>query len=182
MIVNVDQLNLVKRWQLIRRFRHLKLRRIKDANAKLLAKVQDDATVDTKVLPRSLSDALPEDPVARANDKRAIVVTEATGRFNMIGCNKAWENLCGHAECDIIGKDSSILQNPDTNTDGLRDAVSRLFDGESNVACVTTNKRKDGSRFKCLLTMGPIRNEAGKITHLVADLKNIGEVKQYGCM
>ena len=65
----------------------------------------------------------------------------------MIGCNKAWEDLCGFVDCEIIGKDSSILQGPDTNHDGLCDAVSCLFEGEKKVHVVTTNYKKDGSKF-----------------------------------
>ncbi len=61
---------------------------------------------------------------------------------------------------------------------GLRDAVARLFEGEEQATVVTTNYRKDGSRFKNLLTMGPIRNDHGKLTHFVAILKNIGDIKE----
>ncbi|KAL7534173.1 hypothetical protein ACHAXR_005704 [Thalassiosira sp. AJA248-18] len=167
----------VARWQLRRRLKKLlRLRRIRKADAKILQQADDDATLDTvNLLPKTLIDALPEDPEERAKDTRAIVVTECTGSFNMIGCNKAWENLCGYAESEIVGKDSSILQGPDTNYIGLRDAVQRLFEEEKPIRCVTTNYRKDGSRFKNLLTLGPIYDQAsGKMTHCVAILKNIG--------
>ncbi len=60
------------------------------------------------------------------------------------------------------------------NSPGLRDAVGRLFEGET-VKVVTTNKKKDGSRFKCFLTMGPLHDENGKLTHFVAILKDIGK-------
>ena len=90
--------------------------------------------------------------------------------------NQAWENLCGFEECEIIGKDSSILQGPDTNYDGLKDAVSRLFEGEKKVQVVTTNYKKDGSQFTNFLTMAPLRDEiSGKVTHFVAILSDIGE-------
>ena len=95
----------------------------------------------------------------------------------MIGCNKAWENLCGFAECEIVGKDSSVLQGPDTNYEGLRDAVSRLFEGEKKVHVVTTNYKKDGSKFRNFLTMAPLKDEvSGKVTHFVAILNDVGEI------
>lgn len=149
-------------------------RKIRKADAAHLAQVRDDSTINSDVtVPRTLDEALPKDLSIRNADERAIVVTEATGSFNMIGCNKAWENLCGFAECEIVGKDSSVLQGPDTNFDGLRDAVSRLFEGEKKVNVVTTNYRKDGSKFRNYLTLAPLK-ENGKITHFVAILKDIG--------
>ena len=110
----------ISRWQFARKFKdRLRRMRIKKADAKILKQLEDDASTASNVtLPRTLREALPEDPEAKANDPRAIVVTQCNGKFNMIGCNKAWENLCGYAECDIIGKDSSILQGPDTNNEG----------------------------------------------------------------
>jgi PAS domain S-box-containing protein len=102
-------------------------------------------------------------------------VTEACGKFNMIGCNKAWENLCGFAECEIIGKDSSVLQGPDTNFAGLHDAVSRLFEVEQKVNVVTTNYRKDGSKFTNFLTLAPLKDASGKMTHFVAILNDVGD-------
>ena len=175
----VEQQEKVARWQLRRRLKKvLRLRRIKKADAKILDRANSEHTLDSlDLMPRTLEEALPSDAAKREADERAIVVTEMTGTFNMIGCNKAWENLCGYAECEIVGKDSSILQGPETNHIGLRDAVQRLFEEEKPVRVCTTNYRKDGSAFKNLLTLGPIYDKAsGKMTHCVAILKNIGNV------
>ncbi|KAL3798540.1 hypothetical protein HJC23_011844 [Cyclotella cryptica] len=161
--------------QRIRKF--LKSRRIREESEAILREVLDDATIISNVsVPKTLAEALPDDVEKRDIDPRAIVVTEATGKFNMIGCNKAWENLCGFAECEIVGKDSSILQGPDTNYAGLHDAVSRLFEGEQRVNVVTTNYRKDGSKFTNFLTLAPLRDESsGNLTHFVAILNDIGD-------
>jgi len=167
------------RWQFRRRLKRiLRLRRIRKADAKILEQADSDATLDTiSSLPTPLAAALPEVRAAMAQDARAIVVTECTGSFNMIGCSTAWENLCGYTESEIIGKDSSILQGPDTNCIGLHDAVQRLFEEEKPVRIVSTYYRKDGSKFKNLLTLGPIYDKAtGKMTHCVAVLNNIGNV------
>ena len=86
---------------------------------------------------------------------------------------QAWENLCGFTECEVIGKDSSILQGPDTNYDGLHEAVSRLFEGEKKVNVVSTNYRKDGSSFTNLMTISPLKDASGKVTHFCAILNDI---------
>lgn len=78
-----------KRFLLIHHLRNkLRLRRIRKENDAIL-KDLDDATVSSITsrisVPKTLAEALPDD---KTKDKRAIVVTEATGKFNMIGCNK----------------------------------------------------------------------------------------------
>lgn len=182
MVAPTNQEETIARWRIIRRLKkRIRLRKIRDKDAQILkeneASIKRAETLEsTASFPNTLSEVLPEDPEARANETRAFVVTEATGSFNMIGCNKAWENLCGYAESEIIGKDSSILQGPDTNFIGLRDAIDRLFEEEKPVRCVTTNYRKDGSRFKNLLTLGPLYDAKGKMTHCVAQLVNLGNV------
>ena len=67
-------------------------RKIRKDNEIILKEALDDITVGSDVsMPTTLSEALPADIEKRNKDPRAIVVTEATGKFNMIGCNKAWE-------------------------------------------------------------------------------------------
>ena len=69
-----------------------KRRKIQKENEAILRAALDDATITSNVsVPKTLAEALPEDAEKKNNDQRAIVVTEATGSFNMIGCNKAWE-------------------------------------------------------------------------------------------
>ncbi|KAL7506245.1 hypothetical protein ACHAXN_003532 [Cyclotella atomus] len=164
-----------KRLILIKTIRAKQKRRmLKKVNDEILREALDDSTVTSGLsVPKTLEEALPDDIEKRNNDPRAIVVTEASGSFNMIGCNKAWENLCGFTECEVIGKDSSILQGPDTNYDGLHDAVSRLFEGEPKVRVVSTNYRKDGSSFTNLMTISPLKDASGKVTHFCAILNDI---------
>ncbi len=110
----------LKKYQFLRKLKsRITRRRIRKEDEKILQAARDDATIQTEFyLPKTLKEALPDDEEKKNNDSRAIVVTECMGTYNMIGCNKAWENLCGYAECEIVGKDSSILQGPDSNFDG----------------------------------------------------------------
>lgn len=79
-----------------------KRRKLQKENEDILRETLDDATFASNIsVPKTLEEALPEDLKKRETDSRAMVVTEASGKFNMIGCNKAWENLCGFAECEV---------------------------------------------------------------------------------
>jgi hypothetical protein len=82
-----------KRLILIKTIRAKQKRRmLKKVNDEILREALDDSTVTSGLsVPKTLEEALPDDIEKRNNDPRAIVVTEASGSFNMIGCNKAWE-------------------------------------------------------------------------------------------
>lgn len=82
-----------KRLILIKTIRAKQKRRmLKKENEEILRDALDDSTFTSCLsVPKTLEEALPDDIEKRDNDPRAIVVTEASGSFNMIGCNKAWE-------------------------------------------------------------------------------------------
>lgn len=82
-----------KRFIVIQQLRKkLKLQKLKKENELILNDALEDATVTSNMtVPKTLEEALPQDAEKKANDPRAIVVTEAFGSFNMVGCNKAWE-------------------------------------------------------------------------------------------
>lgn len=82
-----------KRLCMIQRLRkRLKRHKLQKENDAIRRAALDDATITSNVsVPKTLAEALPDDEEKKNNDPRAIVVTEATGSFNMIGCNKAWE-------------------------------------------------------------------------------------------
>jgi hypothetical protein len=46
------------------------------------------------------------------------------------------------------------------------------------VHVVTTNYRKDGSKFTNFLTLAPLKDASGKLTHFVAILNDIGSKKK----
>lgn len=171
----------LRRWRKRRR-QEKRQEKIRREDAELLRWFEDTARSNDYAsdvpLPRTLDEALPRDRSKRNEDDRAIVVTECASGHCMIGCNKAWEDLCGYTESEVLGKDSSILQGPDTNHEALRGAMKLLFEDEAPVQVVTTNYRKDGSKFKNLLTLGPIKDAKGKITHCVAVLKDITHAKK----
>ena len=141
-------------------------------------------------LPRTYQEALPAESQAGNIDvdERAIVVTEAKHPFQVVGCNKPWEDLCGFTEKEAVGAPmSTLIQGPKTNREGLKEAMDDLIGGADYVECNTINYRKDGSAFHNFLQMGPLYDENDgideengerEVAYFVGILKNIGELAQ----
>src|SRR5262245_2804722 len=88
--------------------------------------------------------------------------------------NSAFTKMTGHAREEVIGKTPRILDGPKTDPAVLdrllKDcAAGKVFHGE------TIKYRKDGSEFHLEWTAGPVRKERGKVTHIVATLRDVTE-------
>src|SRR5262252_1413896 len=88
--------------------------------------------------------------------------------------NSAFTNMTGYAREEAIGKTPRILDGPKTDRavlDRLRKdcAAGKVFRGE------TIKYRKDGSEFHLEWTAGPVRNERGEVTHIVATQRDVTE-------
>jgi diguanylate cyclase (GGDEF)-like protein/PAS domain S-box-containing protein len=88
--------------------------------------------------------------------------------------NPGFETLTGYKAADLIGKNLRLLQNEDRDQDArhrLREAVGR---GES-CRVLLRNYRKDGTVFWNEVSVLPIRDAAGRITHYAGHHRDAGE-------
>ncbi|MGC1389083.1 MAG: PAS domain S-box protein, partial [Steroidobacteraceae bacterium] len=82
----------------------------------------------------------------------------------VIYVNPGFEALTGYAAADLLGRNLRLLQADDREQDGrhrLREAVGR---GES-CRVLLRNYRKDGTLFWNEMTLLPLRDEQGGLTH-----------------
>jgi diguanylate cyclase (GGDEF)-like protein/PAS domain S-box-containing protein len=92
----------------------------------------------------------------------------------VIYVNPAFETLTGYKAADLIGKNLRLLQNEDRDQDArnrLRDAVGR---GES-CRVLLRNYRKDGTVFWNEVSVVPVRDAGGRITHYAGHHRDAGE-------
>lgn len=114
------------------------------------------------------------DLLARAIDQSHDGITIADAKqagFPLIYVNEGFERLTGYRAAEVIGKNYRILQGIDTEQAGLaaiRAAVAR------EESCVVTlrNYRKDGSMFWNELSISPVHNAEGKLTHYIGIQKD----------
>jgi PAS domain S-box-containing protein len=105
---------------------------------------------------------------------QAVVITDYTLPDNpVVYTNPSFDELTGYRGAEMLGRNTRILQGPATDRGAvarLRDAVrsGRAIDGVELV-----NYRKDGTPFWNSVSITPIRDEAGRVTHFVGVLSAV---------
>lgn len=104
-----------------------------------------------------------------------IVITDPEQRILLV--NPAFETLTGHRQHDIVGQSCSFLQGPltDRNTlDAVRQALlqHKVYTGE------ILHYRKDGSTYWSDLSISPLRDEKGQLTHFIGIMRDVSERKR----
>lgn len=112
------------------------------------------------------TNALPLDETleARHTSNDPLIFTQAEPPFAITHVNAAWERLCGFQAHEAVGKSCKILQGPETSPEILR----YLHEGLRSRVKLTVrllNYSKNGMRFLNDLTVTPLRDRAGEITH-----------------
>lgn len=107
-----------------------------------------------------------------------IVITAGNHRNRpIIYVNEAFCRLTGHRRDEILNRDCRFLQGPQTNQEELKLLSSLLTEGKSGRVRVL-NYRKDGSTFWNELSVSPVTDERGNITHHIGVQKDItGQVE-----
>ncbi|CAM3567785.1 sensor histidine kinase [Polaromonas hydrogenivorans] len=104
---------------------------------------------------------------AIASSQNGITIGQASdGEFPLVYANPAFYRLTGYEPDDVIGKDCRFLQRGLTTQPGLQTLRTAIANGvESTV--LLHNFRKDGTGFWNELTVSPVLNDSGTLTHYV---------------
>lgn len=118
---------------------------------------------------------IPKELLAQAVDQSHDGVTIADAKqqgFPLIYVNKGFESLTGYTSGEILGDSYRILQGTDTEQPGLDIVRAAVAKGEG---CLVTlrNYRKDGSMFWNELSISPVRDAGGKLTHYIGIQKDV---------
>ena len=105
----------------------------------------------------------------RALDSAAngIVIADALQPHQpIVYCNPAFERLTGYVAGEVLGRNCKFLQGDGTAHESIATLREAIREG---AACNVTikNYRKDGSFFWNQLTVAPVRDAAGLLTHYV---------------
>jgi diguanylate cyclase (GGDEF)-like protein/PAS domain S-box-containing protein len=109
--------------------------------------------------------------IDQSHDGITIVNAREKG-FPLIYVNKGFERLTGYTSGEIIGNSYRVLQGVDTEQPGLAVIRAAVAKEES---CVVTlrNYRKDGSMFWNELSISPVHDPEGKLTHYIGIQKDV---------
>ncbi len=116
--------------------------------------------------------------LAAMNARDVVVITEAAPVDEpgprIIWANGAVEEATGWKRSEILGKTPRIFQSPLTQRSELDRVRKALIEGRS-VLAVVVNQKKDGTPFWVELSIDPIYDQGGKVTHFVGIQRDISE-------
>ncbi|KAM3099924.1 PAS domain S-box protein [Phormidesmis sp. 146-12] len=96
-----------------------------------------------------------------------IIITDATLPDNpMIYVNPGFERITGYSADEVVGKNGRFLEGPEANQMALESLRSAIKAGEDCVVNLR-NYRKDGTLFWNELSVSPVRDAQGRLTHYV---------------
>ncbi len=95
----------------------------------------------------------------------------------IIYCNPAFERLTGYSQKEVLGRNCRFLQGEDTDKTELARIRHALVTRQD---CIVTlkNYRKDGSYFWNELSISPVRDREGRLTHFIGIQTDITQRKQ----
>nr|MCH9769885.1 diguanylate cyclase [Gammaproteobacteria bacterium] len=97
---------------------------------------------------------------------RDSIAITAADKCEVIYINSAFEKQTGYSQTEVLGKNLRFLQGDDHDQESLvilHDAI----EGGQSCEVLLRNYRKDGTLFYNELSVSPIKNTAGEVTHFV---------------
>lgn len=119
-----------------------------------------------------LRERAPGDQLAlkdRALDVAAEGVTIADARLPdrpLIYVNEGFERVTGYPAAEVLGRNCRFLQGKDTEPAAIAE-VRAAVAGERECVVEILNHRKDGTPFWNRLSITPVRDETGEVTHFI---------------
>jgi len=97
----------------------------------------------------------------------AIVLIDGNpGQGHIVYVNPAFERLTGYSVDEAIGQSLMLLKHPETDLATLRELITAIREGRETEVTLQ-GRRKDGSAMWNDVTLAPVRDEEGTITHFV---------------
>lgn len=109
----------------------------------------------------------------------AILITDSRQPDQpIVYVNPAFERITGYSSKEAIGRSSRFLHGPDVNQPEL-EALRLAIKEQRESRVLLRNYRKDGTMYWNELTVAPVKNDAGEVTHYVGVQNDISEMRRY---
>ena len=92
--------------------------------------------------------------------------------------NPAFEGITGYSREEVYGLNPRFLHSEDIAQPGL-EVIRAAIKAQREGKAVLRNYRKDGSLFWNELSIAPVRDEMGKVTHFIGVQNDISDAKRY---
>ena len=109
---------------------------------------------------------------AVAQSQDGITIADARANYALVYVNSGFEHLTGYSAAEIIQEGYRLLQREDTEQPELHILRVAMERGEG-CQVVLRNYRKDGSMFWNELSLSPVHDVAGNLTHYIGVQKDV---------
>lgn len=107
--------------------------------------------------------------------EEGVAISDPDGRI--LYTNSTFEQLTGYGATDLAGKNCRILQGPETDRKTVREIRQALEKG-TRFRGQILNYKKDGTPFWNLLSISPLRDKGGRITHFVGVQNDVTDIRE----
>jgi PAS domain S-box-containing protein len=108
-----------------------------------------------------------------------ILISDATEPDNpAVYINDEFETLTGYGASEVVGRNCRFLQGDGTRSEPV-ERLRTAIDAAEPVSVELRNYRKDGTEFWNRVTVAPIRDPEGDLTHYVGFQEDITERKEH---
>jgi two-component system, cell cycle sensor histidine kinase and response regulator CckA len=104
-----------------------------------------------------------------------VIVTDGAHRVILV--NSAFESMSGYRMAEVVERSWAVLRGPQSNPDTVR-AIDHALQQRQAFSGEILSHRKDGSTFWCDLSMSPVRDDDGTLTHFMVFLRDISSRKR----
>lgn len=142
-------------------------------DARCLVRFEDDAELRRRLLQLRVTER------ALHAAASGIVICDARERdMPMTYVNAAFEQLTGYKASEVLGRNCRMLNEHDREQPALREVRDALADRRETTV-VLRNFKKDGTPFWNELTLSPITDRGGLVTHFVGIIDDITDRMEF---
>lgn len=115
---------------------------------------------------------------AISNCRNGVIITDATQADNpIIYVNQSFEKTTGYSPAEVIGKNCRFLQQKDRDQPNL-EIIRQALKQDTDCLVILRNYRKDGTLFWNEVSISPVIDPRGNVTHYIGIQTDITERKK----
>ncbi len=146
----------------------VQLQLMKNETPPVIAAIAQDITQRKK----QQEDLLLRDRAINSVDVGVLITDASDDENRIIYANKAIEQITGYSAAEMMGRNPRFLQGDDRDQPE-RQIVRNAMAAKEPVQVTVRNYRKDGTLFIEELTISPVRNKSGEVTHMIGIQRDI---------
>ncbi len=138
------------------------------------------ATLRTTEPPQDVSDHEPDpEEIVRAIEDAPIGISLSDASLPddpLVYINDAWNSITGYERDHALGRNPRFLQGPATDAETV-EAIRSALGNDVPITVEIQNYRRDGTPFWNELTIAPVHNDGGEVTHYVGFQNDVTDRK-----